>query len=224
MISLPLSTKDAMSLRIAYFHFYLFTNFMLHPIFYNTHIYVVYKIRKWSKITKILPNPEDIALMNKFRVISNDDNNSSKELKSFPTTMTLFANPPKLTSLSSARQIYHWPALNSVNLEFACFTVPFPPFHESFTVWKVLSPVINNSPMNRFPMSNSLHKSKFPVLSIIPLLCWIWPGFKQKSSLFLPTKSWNDTNMCALIFLLFHLIFLDDKIRTTVQLITCTVP
>ena len=90
--------------------------------FYNTHIYIVYKIRKWSKITKILPNPEHMALMNKFRVISNDDNNSSKELKSFPTTMTLLANPPKFTSLSSARQIYHWPAHNSVNLEFACFT------------------------------------------------------------------------------------------------------
>ena len=134
--------------------------------------------------------------------MSNDDNNSSKELKCFPKTMTLLANPPKFTSLSTARQIYHWPAHNSVNLEFACFTFPFPPFHKSFTVWKVLSPVINNSPMNRFPMSNFLHKSKIPVLSTIPLFCRIWPGFKQKSSLFLPTKSWNDTNTCALIFLL----------------------
>ena len=121
----------------------------------------------------------------------------------FPTTMTLLANPPKFTSLSSARQIYHWPAHNSVNFEFACFTSPIPHFHESFTVWKVLSLVINNSPMNRFPMSNSLHKSKFPVLSTIPLFCGIWPGFKQKSSLFLSTKSWNDTNTCALLFLNF---------------------
>ena len=136
----------------------------------------------------------------------------------FPTTMTLLANLPKFTSLSSARQICHWPAHNSINFESASFTYPFPPFHESFTVWKVPSLVINNSPMNRFPITNSLHKSKIPVLNIIPLLCRIWPGFKQKSSLFLPTKSWNDTNMCALIFLL------DDKIRTTVQLITCTVP
>ena len=114
-------------------------------------------------------------------------------------------------------------AHNSVSFELPYFTSPFPPFHESFTVEKFPSLVINNSPMNRFPMSNSLHKSEIPVLSIIPLLCRIWPGFKQKSSLFLPTKSWNDTNTCALIFLKFPF-SLDDEIRTTVMLITCTVP
>ena len=37
--------------------------------------------------------------------------------------------------------------------------------------------------------------------------------------LVLPTKSWNDTNTCSKFT-----IFLDDKIRTTVQLITYTVP
>ena len=99
----------------------------------------------------------------------------------------------------------------------------FFPSTNSFTVWKVSFTGDKQFTNEQISNVNSLHKSKILVLSTIPLLCQIWPGFKQKSSLFLPTKSWNDTNTCALIFL-FHLIFLDDKIRTTVQLITCTVP
>ena len=86
-------------------------------------------------------------------------------------------------------------------LEFACFTLPFPPFHESFTVWKVSFTGDKQFTNEQISNVNSLHKSKILVLSTIPLLCRIWPGFKQKSSLFLPTKSWNDTNTCALIFL-----------------------
>ena len=115
--------------------------------------------------------------------------------------ITLLANPPKFTSLSSARQIYHWPANNSVNFEFACFTFPFPPFHESFTVWKVSftgDKQFTNEKISNFKFTSQIQIS---CVKYIPLLCWIWPGFKQKSSLFLPTKSWNDTNMCALIFL-----------------------
>ena len=116
--------------------------------------------------------------------------------------MTLLANPPKFTSLSSARQIFHWMAHNSVNLEFTCFTYPFPPIHKYCNVWTfLLSLVINNSSMKRFPMLIHFTNPKSCV-KYIPLLCWIWPGFKQKSSLFLPKESWNDTNTCALIFLL----------------------
>ena len=116
-------------------------------------------------------------------------------------TMTLLASPPKFTSLSSARQIYHWPANNSVNFEFACFL--FTPFDESFTVWKVSFTGDKQFTNEQISNITFLHKSKIPVWSILPLLCWIWPGFKQKSSLFLSTRSWNDTNMCALIFLKF---------------------
>ena len=41
----------------------------------------------------------------------------------------------------------------------------------------------NNSPMNRIPISNSTYV-QISCAKYIPLLCWIWPDFKQKSSLF----------------------------------------
>ena len=57
-------------------------------------------------------------------------------------------------------------------------------------------------------------------------LCYIYPSslpnlarLHTEKFLVLPTKSWNDTNTCSKFT-----IFLDDKIRTTVQLITYTVP
>ena len=77
----------------------------------------------------------------------------------------------------------------------------FLPSTNSFTVWKVSFTGDKQFTNEQISNVNSPHKSKILVLSIIPLLCRIWPGFKQKSSLFLPTKSWNDTNTCALIFL-----------------------
>ena len=82
--------------------------------------------------------------------------------------MTLLANPPKFTSLSSARQIYHWPAHNSVSFEFACFTFPFPPFHESFTVWKVSFTGDKQFTNEKISNINSLHKIKFPCVKYYP--------------------------------------------------------
>ena len=43
--------------------------------------------------------------------------------------------------------------------------------------------VINNSPMNRFPISKSTYV-QISCAKYIPLLCQIWPDFIQKSSLF----------------------------------------
>ena len=43
----------------------------------------------------------------------------------------------KFTSLSSAWQIYHWLAQNSVNFEFAHSLLLIPPIHEYSTVWKM---------------------------------------------------------------------------------------
>ena len=43
--------------------------------------------------------------------------------------------------------------------------------------------VINNSPMNRFPISNPTYV-QISCVKYIPLLCQIWPDFIQKSSLF----------------------------------------
>ena len=47
----------------------------------------------------------------------------------------------------------------------------------------LLSLVINNSPMDRFPISNTTYV-QISCVKYIPLLCQIWPGFIQKSSLF----------------------------------------
>ena len=84
----------------------------------------------------------------------------------------------------------------------------------------LLSLVINNSPMNRFPISNSTYVQSSCV-KYIPLFCWIWPGFIQKSSLFYQ-QSLGMMQTHVTIFLKSPY-SLDDKIRATVQLITYTV-
>ena len=81
--------------------------------------------------------------------------------------------------------------------------------------------VINNSPMNRFPISNSTYV-QISCVKYIPLLCQIWPDFIQKSSLFYQ-QSLGMIQTRVPIFLKSPY-SLDDKIRTTVQLITYTVP
>ena len=80
--------------------------------------------------------------------------------------------------------------------------------------------VINNSPMNRFPISNSTYV-QISCVRYIPLLCWIWPQLMQKSSL-LYQQSLGMIQTRFPIFLKSPY-SLDDKTRTTVQLITCTV-
>ena len=47
----------------------------------------------------------------------------------------------------------------------------------------LFSLMTNNSSMNRFPISN-FHLCPNSCVKYIPLLCWIWPDFEQKSSLF----------------------------------------
>ena len=47
----------------------------------------------------------------------------------------------------------------------------------------LLSLMSNNSPMNRISISNSTYV-QISCVKYIPLLCQIWPTFKQKSSLF----------------------------------------
>ena len=84
----------------------------------------------------------------------------------------------------------------------------------------LLSQVINNSPMNRFPVSNSTYV-QISCVKYIPLLCRIWPGFIQKSSLFYQ-QSLGMIQTRVPIFLK-PPYSLDDKIRATVQLITYTV-
>ena len=79
----------------------------------------------------------------------------------------------------------------------------------------------NNSPMNIFPISNYTYV-QISCIKYIPLLCLIWPDFIQKSSLFYQ-QSHGMIQTCVTIFRK-SLYSLDDKTRTTVQLITYTVP
>ena len=82
----------------------------------------------------------------------------------------------------------------------------------------------NNSSMNRIPISNSTYVQISCVKYIPPSLPNLARLHTEKF-LVLPTKSWNDTNTCSKSTI-FHKppYSLDDKIRTTVQLITYTVP
>ena len=85
----------------------------------------------------------------------------------------------------------------------------------------LISLMTNNSSMNRIPISNSTYV-QISCAKYIPLLCQIWPDFKQKSSLFYQ-QSLGMIQTHVPIFLKSPY-SLDDKIRTTVQLITYTVP
>ena len=67
------------------------------------------------------------------------------------------------------------------------------------------------------PLMSKISRDKY-----IPLLCWIWPDFIQKSSLFYQ-QSLGMIQTRVPIFLNSPY-SLDDKIRATVQLITYTVP
>ena len=84
----------------------------------------------------------------------------------------------------------------------------------------LISLMTNNSSMNRIPISNSTYV-QFSCVKYIPLLCQTWPDFKQKSSLFYQ-QSLGMIQTCVPNYLKSPY-SLDDKIRTTVQLITYTV-
>ena len=119
-------------------------------------------------------------------VISNDDNNSPKESeisydddtvsKSTQNTIPWVLPDKYITDRLTIWLILSLPILFSLFLPSMNI-----PLFEKCNV--LLSLVINNSPMNKFPISNSTY---VPVSCVkyIPLLCQIWPGFIQKSSLF----------------------------------------
>ena len=82
----------------------------------------------------------------------------------------------------------------------------------------LLSLMTNNSSMNRIPISNSTYV-QISCAKYIPSSLPNLARLHTEKFLVLPTKSWNDTNTCSKLT-----IFLVDKIRATVQLITYTVP
>ena len=102
-------------------------------------------------------------------VISNDDNDSTKESKCFQHWWHCQQICSKFTSLSSARQIYHWPAHNSVNPEFDYSILLIPPIHKYSTVWKMqCSAFTDDKQFTNEQISNIKFPlmSKFPVISI----------------------------------------------------------
>ena len=112
---------------------FLFSNSLLHLLFAFQHPYSLF-----SKICSPLSLVTNNSLIENFElVISNDDNNSSKESKCFQRRWHCQQICSKFTSLSSARQIYHWPAHNSVNPEFAYTILLIPPIQKYVTVWKM---------------------------------------------------------------------------------------
>ena len=82
----------------------------------------------------------------------------------------------------------------------------------------------NNSPMNRISISNSTYV-QISCVKYIPLLCRIWPTFKQKSSLFYQQSlGMIQTRVPNSQFSLILRIHLMTRSGATVQLITYTVP
>ena len=143
----------------------------------------------------------------------------------FPTMMTLSANLLKISLpwVLPDKFITDWltiPLILSLPILFSLFlpSTNIPLFEKCNVLFSL---VINNSPMNRFPTSNSTYV-QISCVKYIPLLCQIWPGFIQKSSLFYQ-QSLGMIQTHVPIFLESPY-SLDDKIRSTVQLITYTVP
>ena len=152
-------------------------------------------------------------------VISNDNNNSPKESKCFQWWWHCQQIFSKHTSLSSARQIYHWPAHNSVNLELGYSLLLIPPIHKYVTVWKCqCSAFISDKQFTNEQTSNI----QFPLCP--NFLCEVYP-----SSLPNLARLRTEKFTCLWMIQKHVPIFLkspyslDDKIRTTVQLITYTV-
>ena len=88
----------------------------------------------------------------------------------FPTMMTLSAKSAQnFTSLSSAWQIYQWPAHNSINFEFTCSILLIRPIHKYAIVQKMQCSAstgdkqFTNEQISQYQIPLM---SKFPVLSI----------------------------------------------------------
>ena len=142
----------------------------------------------------------------------------------FPMTMTLSANLLKIHFLEFCldKYITDRPTIQLILSLPTLLSLFLPSTNMPLSKkWNVLpSLVINNSPMNRSPISNSTYV-QISCVKYIPLLCRIWPDFIQKSSLFYQ-QSLGMIQTRVPIFLKspYSLV---DKIRTTVQLITYTV-
>ena len=114
-----------------------------------------------------------IAIHQRSQKISNDDDTFSKSAQnSLPWVL-----PDKyITYRLTNPLILSLPILFSLFLPSTNKSL----FEKSNVLHSLMS---NNSPMNRISISNSTYV-QISCVKYIPLLCWIWPTFKQKSSLF----------------------------------------
>ena len=152
-----------------------------------------------------------ITIHQRNRNVSNDDDTFSKSAQnSLPWVLpdkyiTDWLTNPLILSLLNLLSLF----LPSTNKSLS---------EECNVLFSLMS---NNSPMNRIAISNSTYV-QISCAKYIPLLCWIWPDFKQRGSLFYQ-QSLGMIQTRVPIFLNSPY-SLDDKIRATVQLITYTVP
>ena len=109
-------------------------------------------------------------------------------------------------------------------LSLPIFLLLIPPIHEYSTVRKMQCSAFTDD-------QQFINEQNFNVrfLLMSKFLCYIYPSslpnlarLRTEKFLVLPTKSWNDTNTCSNFPKSQY--SLNDKIRTTDQLITYTVP
>ena len=150
--------------------------------------YLFYHLGKSYKILSLL-FPMMITMHQRNRNVSNDyDTFSNSTQNSLPWVLP----DNYITDRLTIRLI-----LSSLTL----FSLFLPPTNKSlFEKCNVLfSLMSNNSPMNRFSISNSTYV-QISCVKYIPLLCRIWPTSKQKSSLFYQ-QSLGMIQTCVPIFL-----------------------
>ena len=114
-----------------------------------------------------------ITIHQRNRKVSNDDDTVSKSAQnSFPWVL-----PDKY--------ITDWLTIPFILSLLALFFLFLPSTNMSLSEKcnVLFSLMSNNSPMNKFSMLNITYV-QISCVKYIPILCWIWPDFIQKSSLF----------------------------------------
>ena len=174
----------------------------------------------WCSTLSIVIN--NLLVENLELVISNDNNNSpNRKVSNNDDTVSKSAQN-SLPWVLPDKYITDWLTIPFILSLLALFFLFLPSTNMSLlekcnVLFSLMS---NNSPMNKFSMLNITYV-QITCVKYIPILCWIWPDFIQKSSLFYQ-QSLGMIQTRVPIFLKSPY-SLDDKIRATVQLIIYTV-
>ena len=205
--ALYIPSYDLLMFPLPYFRL-MFLWFKYSPMFHtftSDQQFTSYKI-----LSSLFPMMTTIHQRN--RNVSNDDDTLANPLKIY------FLEYCK-TNISLTSSQFHW--------SWVCFFFYSPysshPWisHCSKNVMFCLRWWLTIHQWTEYSISNSTYV-QISYVKYISLLCWIWPDFIQKSSLFYQ-QSLGMIQTHVPIFLN-SLYSLDDKIRATVSLITYTVP